>query len=572
MNMQPTPRVSVVMPCFNQGRFVEEAIASVNNQTTKDVEIILVEDCSTDEFTRDYIRKTSFENTKKILNNRNLGVCESRNIGIQEARGFFILPLDADDKIAPNFISLALDVIESGTADVIYSDAQLFGEQNNLYKLKDFSLSRMLQGNVVVNTALYRKAAWAHVGGYSSEMKAGVEDWDFWLSLIESGQRFHKINRPLFYYRQHGTSRTTSAKKHDEQLKKIIFSRHRNLYGKHGIRRYEQLATLDQKTHPKMSRWLNRKLSSVRKRLRLLRYGSTYPQKKRLPLYYYNPPSQRNFGDQLNIDLLKRLTGRPICFASEQTATHICIGSLLELILERKHSPQKHDEPLSIWGAGFIAREGKHPVIKTDTTGEFIRPVHIHAVRGFLTLERLKSMGIDVSKAAVGDPGLLANLLVPKKTVPKKWLLGIVPHYVDSKEPIFEQLHKRFSSSKIIHVDQKPTDFLADLQKCEVIISSAMHGLIAADSLGIPNIRAKVSDRITGGDFKFLDYYSAFDLSPPAITLNEMLTLSENDLTDIQSNYAITSNAVNAINCNLLSSCPFMNFEIGTADLSRDAA
>ncbi len=551
---------------------MDEAIASVNNQTSKDVEIILVEDCSTDEFTRDHICQNSFENTKKILNNRNLGVCESRNIGIQEARGYFILPLDADDKIAPNFISLALDVIESGTADVIYSDAQFFGKQNNVFKLKDFSLSSMLQGNVVVNTALYRKAAWAHVGGYSSEMKAGLEDWDFWLSLIESGQRFHKISRSLFYYRQYGTSRTASANEHDEKLKRIIFSRHRKLYRKHGIHRYEQLATLGQQTHSETSRWLNRKLSSVRKHLHLLRYGRTYPQKKRLPLYYYNPPSQRNLGDQLNIELLKRLTGRPICFASKQTATHICIGSLLELILERKHLPKKYDEPLSIWGAGFVAREGAHPIISTDTTGEFIRPLHIHAVRGFLTLERLKSMGIDVSKAAVGDPGLLANLLVPKKTVPKKWLLGIVPHYVDSKEPVFEQLHKRFSSSKIIHVDQKLTDFLADLQKCEVIISSALNGLIAADSLGIPNIRAKVSDRITGGDFKFLDYYSAFDLSPPAITLKDMLTLSENDLVDIRSNYAITSNAVNKINRNLLSSCPFMNSDIGIADLSRDAA
>ena len=92
------------MPCFNQGQYVEEAIASVNNQTVKDVEIILIEDCSTDGFTRDYICQKTFRKTKKILNEYNLGVCESRNIAIQEARGLFILPLDADDKIAPDFI------------------------------------------------------------------------------------------------------------------------------------------------------------------------------------------------------------------------------------------------------------------------------------------------------------------------------------------------------------------------------------------------------------------------------------------------------------------------------------
>ncbi|GAI43275.1 unnamed protein product, partial [marine sediment metagenome] len=141
------------MPCFNQGQYVEEAIASVNNQTVKDVEIILIEDCSTDGFTRDYICQKTFTKTRKILNDHNLGVCESRNIAIQAARGLFILPLDADDKIAPDFISSALDVIESGTADVVYSKVQLFGDQNDYFTLKKFSLARMLGGNVVVNTA-----------------------------------------------------------------------------------------------------------------------------------------------------------------------------------------------------------------------------------------------------------------------------------------------------------------------------------------------------------------------------------------------------------------------------------
>jgi pyruvyltransferase len=99
-----------------------------------------------------------------------------------------------------------------------------------------------------------------------------------------------------------------------------------------------------------------------------------------------------------------------------------------------------------------------------------------------------------------------------------------------------------------------------------------MHGLIAADSLGIPNIRAKVSDRIAGDDYKFLDYYSAFNLPAPMLTLEELRTLSENDLADIHTNYAITSGAVDTLITNLLSSCPFMNFEHSTATMSQATA
>jgi pyruvyltransferase len=169
-----------------------------------------------------------------------------------------------------------------------------------------------------------------------------------------------------------------------------------------------------------------------------------YPRKKPISLYCYNPSSQQNFDDQLNVDLLERLTGRTVSFAREQLATHICIGSLLELLLERKSLPQQVDNPISVWGTGFIAREGEHPVIKDEATGGFIRPVQIHAVRGAFTLNRLRNMGVDVSKAVLGDPGLLAKLLIPQKNVGKKWRLGLVPHYVDSEEPIFQKLCKRF--------------------------------------------------------------------------------------------------------------------------------
>ncbi|MBL6911068.1 MAG: glycosyltransferase [Pirellulales bacterium] len=570
--MHILPRVSVIMPCFNQGQYVDDAINSVINQSFKDIEIVLIEDCSTDNFTREYVRQKNFPNTKKIINSNNLGVSASRNKAIQAARGIFILPLDADDMIRSDFISAAIDVIDKDIADVVYSKVEFFGDRKGPFKLPEFSLRKMLQCNAVVNTALFRKSAWASVSGYSSEMKAGVEDWDFWLSLIESGQRFHRINRSLFCYRQHGVSRTTTAVTQVRELHELIFKRHKNLYWEQGIHSLNDLLPHDKECQTMASKRLSKNIRSIKKRIPLLNKAKSYPSKKPISLYYCNPKKQHNFGDQLTIDLVMCLTGQPVRCASTEEATHVGIGSPLEQFLQRKSSPRSFGKPLSVWGTGFIASEGQHPHLKEDITGRFIRPLQLNAVRGLLTLERLREMGLDISKAAIGDPGLLAKLLVPKKTVRKKYQLGLIPHYVDKKEPIFSLLQKRFKPSKLICVEQKPTSFLADLQQCDVIISSAMHGLTAADSLGIPNIRTKVSDRITGGDYEFLDYYSAFNLAPRTLTLEDLFALTEHDLANIHSDYAVDNRAVDRIISNLLSSCPLLNLDQPTALTSQEAA
>ncbi len=570
--MQILPRVSVVIPCFNQGQYVDDAINSIINQSFKDIEIVLIEDCSTDNFTQEYIRKKDFPNTKKIINGRNLGVSASRNKAIQAARGIFILPLDADDMIHPEFISAAIDIIDNDIADVVYSKVDFFGDCKGSFNLPKFSLHTMLQNNLVVNTALFRKSAWGHVSGYSSEMKAGVEDWDFWLSLIESGQRFHRINRSLFYYRQHGISRTTGAKSNEKELRELIFHRHKNLYWEQGIRSLNDYLPHQKEEQTTVSGWLTKNFRSVKKRIGLLKRPKSYPSKKQLSLHYYNPKKQPNFGDQLNIDLMMWLTGQPVRYAPKEQATHVGIGSLLEQFLQRKSSPRSTEQPLSVWGTGFIASEGQHPVLKEDITGKFIRPLRLNAVRGLLTLERLRKMGLDVSRVSIGDPGLLAKLLVPNRTGPKKYQLGLVPHYVDKKDDVFSLLKKKFPSSRLICVEQKPKSFLADLQRCDVVISTAMHGLIAADSLGIPNIRAKVSDQITGGDYKFLDYYSVFNLSPRTLTREDLYALTENDLADIHTDYAVDNHAVDRVITNLLSSCPLLNFDQSTVLTSQEAA
>ena len=101
-------------------------------------------------------------------------------------------------------------------------------------------------------------------------------------------------------------------------------------------------------------------------------------------------------------------------------------------------------------------------------------------------------------------------------------------------------------------------EFLKQLNACDVVLSSAMHGLIAADSLGIPNAWMRLSDRLTGGDWKFRDYYSVFGVEPTALDLKDLRRLTEDDVFRIATAHPIAAEAVQEIVEGLLAACPFL--------------
>lgn len=276
-----------------------------------------------------------------------------------------------------------------------------------------------------------------------------------------------------------------------------------------------------------------------------------------IALHYFESRRHPNFGDRLNGELLRRLTGRSVRLASPADATHVCIGSLLEAFLWRPSAPGGGDRPVDVWGAGFIAAPGAHPKLGQDAVERLARPLVPHAVRGRLSLERLRAMGADVSRTVLGDPGLLAPLLVPAGPARPRCRLGLVPHYVDADDPVFARVLCRIPGSRIIGVDTEPAEFLARLRECEVVISSAMHGLIAADSLGIPNVRARVSDRITGGDWKFHDYYSTFGVDPRPLEREDLWNLTDADLDRVVDSHSVDEASVARVAAGLLAACPF---------------
>lgn len=195
------PKVSVIIPCYNQGIYLEEAVDSVLAQTFRDFEVIVVDDGSDDEATVRLLSACDRPGTR-VIRTPNQGLAEARNTGIRESRGEYILPLDADDRIAPGYLEKAVAVLDAQPeAGIVYCLAETFGARTGPWLAPEYSLGRMLLGNLIFCSALFRRSDWELAGGYRRNMAVGWEDWDFWLSLIELGRKVHRIPEVLFFYR-----------------------------------------------------------------------------------------------------------------------------------------------------------------------------------------------------------------------------------------------------------------------------------------------------------------------------------------------------------------------------------
>lgn len=198
-------KVSVVIPCYNQGQFVDDAVDSVLASTYPDLEIVIVNDGSTDAQTNRILKGYDKPKTT-VLHTENHRLGGARNNGIRFATGQYILPLDADDRIAPTYIDKAVEVLEAQeSVGIVYCEAEFFGAQTGRWDLPPYRFPEILLANVIFCSAMFRKSDWEQVGGYRTDL-AVWEDYDFWLSLIELGRGVFRIPEVLFYYRRHDGS------------------------------------------------------------------------------------------------------------------------------------------------------------------------------------------------------------------------------------------------------------------------------------------------------------------------------------------------------------------------------
>lgn len=233
-------QVSIIIPCFNQGQYLEECIESVLNQTYPNIEVVIVNDGSTDSYTLEILEKMkSLYPQFKIIDIENSGVSHARNVGVENSRGEFILPLDGDDKISTTYIQKCVEVFkEKKDIDIVYCIAELFGERRGVFSLADYSEKEMLRSNVVFCTAMFKRKDYYSCNGYNENMIDGLEDWDFWLSMIENNKQFYRIDEVHFYYRIKQHSRNEDMFNGiDKHLKMIvqIQKNHEDLYRRYNI-------------------------------------------------------------------------------------------------------------------------------------------------------------------------------------------------------------------------------------------------------------------------------------------------------------------------------------------------
>ena len=225
------PTVSVIIPCYNQGEFVDEAVESVLAQSYRDFEIIIVNDGSTDTLTNALLATYCREKTRVIVT-ANMGLAAARNNGIAAASGKYILPLDADDRIGPTYLEQAVAVLDGEPqVGIVYCHAMLFGAVATPWQLPPYSLERMLLDNLIFCSAFFRREDWQAFGGYDPGMIYGWEDYDFWLGLIEKGRKVVRLEDTLFYYRVASDSMVRSKEKWQKvAMFRRIYERHQQLF------------------------------------------------------------------------------------------------------------------------------------------------------------------------------------------------------------------------------------------------------------------------------------------------------------------------------------------------------
>ena len=228
------PQISVIIPCYNHGRYLPGAVASVVAQTFGGWELIIVDDGSTDDSVAiaEQLIARYPQHPIRLLRQANQGLSASRNNAIRAARGAYILPLDADDQIEPDMLAAALAVLEhQPEVGFVYTDVRMFGEENRVWSGGSYSLNKLLFDCPMVPITLFRKCAWAATAGFRSDMfPQGYEDWDFWLSLAAAGWQGQHLARPLVRYRRSNGSMLAKARIYDLELRAQIVLHHPSLY------------------------------------------------------------------------------------------------------------------------------------------------------------------------------------------------------------------------------------------------------------------------------------------------------------------------------------------------------
>ena len=235
------PLVSVIVTCYNYGAYLDQVLGCLEVQSWQNFEIILIDDGSSDPETVARIDKLKkLQSPKfKVMQQPNQGVIAARNLAIAQAHGKYIFPLDADDTIEKTFLEKCLLFLENSPEHFFtYTWTCSTGADGFIWETRDSFPASALEENRM-GYAVFRKTAFAQVGGYNPVMAGGYEDWELCVNLVVHGYVGRVIREPLYnYYVKPGARNFHAIKKH-KLLKAKIGNLHRKTIKVHGKRLLE---------------------------------------------------------------------------------------------------------------------------------------------------------------------------------------------------------------------------------------------------------------------------------------------------------------------------------------------
>lgn len=235
------PEFSIIIPCYNQGHYLVDAIQSVEKCNPKLYELIIINDGSNDDRTLNIFKELESKGYS-IIHQENVGLSGARNTGILKAKGKYILPLDADNMIRPEYLTDSINLFESNSnISIIYGNPCFFGEKNGEKKIGNFNLQKLMIANYIDACAIVKKSVFSEIGYYNTNLKLGLEDWELWLRLGFKGYEFYYIDKVLYDYRVIKNSMSKQllnfyAKRN--KAEKDIENLHKNKLGKDYITDY----------------------------------------------------------------------------------------------------------------------------------------------------------------------------------------------------------------------------------------------------------------------------------------------------------------------------------------------
>ncbi|MEJ8756642.1 glycosyltransferase family A protein [Pontibacter sp. H259] len=225
------PKASIIIPCYNSGSFLPDAIESIKLCSNKNkYEVVIVNDGSTDLETLELLDKLAAEGYT-VLHQENQGPAAARNTGVKYAKSKYIFFLDSDNKVRPDYIEKGIKILEDNPdTGIVYGNPSFFGDSLEArFCPYEFNLDKLLLENYIDMCSLIRKRVWEEVGGLDeNHIIIGHEDWDFWIRAATAGWKFYYINETLYDYRIRNNSLVMGAVQNESHQQMLSY-----FYGKH---------------------------------------------------------------------------------------------------------------------------------------------------------------------------------------------------------------------------------------------------------------------------------------------------------------------------------------------------